>query len=117
MYIGYFVENYNLLCYFLFNKDTNPKMIGVRVMRLDDSQKEINNVLSKLQYFDQQFISHDSHTNTYTYDGYLDTFYRIKVKLIGDDKMEIWDCIYDEENYVRSGIAYYKDGLWEVIEG
>ena len=52
MYIGYFVENYNLLCYFLFNKDTNPKMIGVRVMRLDDSQKEINNVLSKLQYFD-----------------------------------------------------------------
>lgn len=77
---------------------------------------EIEKILTKLQYFDLHFVSHDTFTNTYAYDGYLDTFYRIHVSLVDEQKMEIWDCVYDEENFVRAGIAHLVKGTWEIIE-
>ena len=107
------IENYLLICYFQIDYHNIKVSRRLYIMY---TIKEIEQILAKLQYFDLHFVNHDTHTDTYAYDGYLDTYYRIHVKLIGEEKMEIWDCVYDEENFVKAGTAHFVDGTWNVAE-
>lgn len=81
------------------------------------SHQIIEDILTKLGYVDLEFRSIDLASNTILYEGYLDTTYFIEIHAESTDKLEIWDCIYNEENYVRSGIATRVDGEWQVLKG
>lgn len=76
--------------------------------------KEVEHILSKLGYFDINFISRNSNSNIFWYDAYLDTYYRIQVTITGLSHIEVWDCIYEEDNFVRSGIAEKIEGEWKI---
>jgi len=41
----------------------------------------------------------------------------IQVHMNSSTELEIWDCVYDEENFVRSGTAKLIDGEWRVQAG
>lgn len=78
----------------------------------------IEEVLKKLGYFDLEFNYYGEETKTIWYEGYIDTDYRIQIIIIDDRTLEIWDCDYYIDNFVRAGIAKKIDGNnWEVIEG
>jgi len=77
----------------------------------------IEEALHKLGYFDLDFRSIDLASNIISYEGYLDTAYLIQIHVKNPDELEIWDCIYDEENFVRSGTATRVDKVWQVLEG
>lgn len=81
------------------------------------SHQLIEDILTKLGYVDLDFRSINLASNTISYEGHLDTAYVIQIHAQSPDKLEIWDCIYDEENYVRSGIATRVDGEWQVLKG
>ena len=81
------------------------------------SHQAIEEVLSKLGYFDLDFRSINNASNIISYEGYLDTTYLIHIHVKNPYNLEIWDCIYDEENFVRSGTATQVDGKWDVFEG
>lgn len=80
-----------------------------------DMQNEIEEVLQQLHYYDLHLVNQELVKNTYVYEGYLDTYYRIYVNIV-NNKMEIWDCKCDEENYVKIGIAQKLEGKWLVNE-
>ncbi|SHG56139.1 hypothetical protein [Ornithinibacillus halophilus] len=82
-------------------------------MILEPSKEVIESVLINLDYYDLSFLNYDTYSKIFWYDGYLDTNYRIKV-IVNETKLEIWDCIYTENNYVRAGVAKFKQGVWEV---
>lgn len=80
--------------------------------------EEIENILNKIGYFHLEFNYFCNETQTFWYEGYLDTDYRIQVKIIDSNTIEIWDCDYYVDNYVRAGIARKNDfNKWDVIEG
>lgn len=81
------------------------------------SHQTIEEILTKLGYADLDFRSIDLASNTIFYDGYLDTIYFIQIHIKNPDELEVWDCIYDEENFVLSGTATRVDGEWQVLEG
>ena len=81
------------------------------------SHQAIEEILTKLGYVDLDFRSFDLASNIISYEGYLDTAYLIQIHIKNPDELEVWDCIYDEENFVRSGTATRVDGEWQVLEG
>lgn len=74
-------------------------------------------VLTKLGYVDLDFRSIDLASDVILYEGYLDTAYLIRIHVKNPNDLEIWDFIYDEENFVLSGTATRVDGEWQVLEG
>lgn len=64
------------------------------------NKNEIENLLNKLGYYDLEFNYFSEYARSYFYEGCLDTEYRIAIKIIDEETLEIWDCDYYEDNYV-----------------
>lgn len=80
--------------------------------------KEIEGVLEKIGYFDLEFSHINRGTDTVWFEGHLDTEYRIMVKILDENLMEVWDCDYYVDDYARAAMAKKGEGdEWEVIEG
>ena len=80
--------------------------------------EEIEFILEELEYFDLAFNYYSEETNVFWYEGYLDTEYRIQIKIIDENTLEIWDCDYYVDNFVRAGIAKRnEENFWVVLEG
>lgn len=78
--------------------------------------EEIEKILKMLGYFEIEFKYYSEESNTVWYDGYLDTDYRIQIKIIDQNTIEIWDCDYYIDNFVREGIAKKNEqNIWEVF--
>lgn len=78
-------------------------------------QNNIEKILTKLKYFDLEFFGYDSFSNTFSYNGYIDTAYRIHIIMNGTEEMEVWDCTFDKENFVKICRAKLLSGKWEII--
>lgn len=79
---------------------------------------EIEGILEMIGYFDLEFIHSNKETGTVWYEGCLDTEYRIMIKILDEDMMEVWDCDYYVDDYSRAATAKKNEGGgWEIIQG
>lgn len=77
-------------------------------------QITIESILGDIGYDDIDFVSYDEANELYFYNGYIDTCYNIQVIVLSDSEIEVWDCIADEENYVKSTHVCWENGIWEL---
>lgn len=78
-------------------------------------KNEIEEILSGIGYFELKFNYYCQETKTIWYEGYLNTEYLICIKVIDQNNLEIWDCDYYIEQFVKAGIAIKQKNSWKVL--
>lgn len=77
-----------------------------------DKKNVIKKALKEIGYYELDFLG--SNGETAHYSGMLDTYYIIRVEFKSEVEFEVWDCIADEENYVKSALVNKKNNQWII---
>lgn len=87
-------------------------------MEIENIEREaVEDILYKIGYFDLEFSYYSEFSNTIWYEGYIDTEYRIMIKMIDENTIEIWDCDYYSDDYVRAGLAKKNiENNWILVD-